>query len=77
MVTYYISSSCFAAALAKGEQINLRPAVSSCLLAAGFMPWRDMEAELFDCGQQALLIVRPHSPRLIRLCRGFPRLHRR
>lgn len=77
MVTYHISSTCFAAVLGKDEHIDLRSSVSSCLLAAGFMPWRDMEAELFDWGQDSLLIVRPYSPRLIRLCRGFPRLRRR
>lgn len=77
MVTYCISSSCFAAILEEEEALNIRQTVGVCLLAAGCRPWLEMEAELFDLEDRRLLIARPRSPCPVRLPLFSPRLHRR
>ena len=77
MVTYCISSSCFAALLEEAEAPNIRRTVDLCLLAAGCLPWREMEAELFRLEDRSLLIARPSVPCPVRLPPASPRLRRR
>lgn len=50
--------------------------VAEALTAAGCVPWRAMEAELYGRGAQRLLIARPAPPRRRRLVSPVPRLRR-
>ena len=62
MVTSYISSTCIALMLDEDEIFNLRSAVDTSLCAAGFDPWSDIEAELYESSNSRLLLARPRSP---------------
>lgn len=76
MVTQCISPSCVTLLLTEDETPNLRFAVSACLLAAGHLPWLEIEAEQFSLAGRTLLIARPRSPLRSRLAAPRPRLHR-
>ena len=66
MVTMCVSRDSLALLLTEDELDDVRGAVRLSLENAGLEPWRDLEAELFDRGDEALLLARPRAPRLTR-----------
>ena len=67
MVTMCVSSEALALLLSEEETGDVRNAVRLSLESAGLEPWHDLEAELYDRGDGALLLARPRPP--LR-CRG-------
>ena len=65
MVTMCVSRDTLALLLSEDELGDVRAAVRLSLENAGLEPWHDLEAELFDRGDEALLLARPRAPRLI------------
>ena len=66
MVTMCVSRESLALRLTEEELGDVRGAVRLSLESAGLEPWHDLEAELFDRGNGALLLARPRAPRLSR-----------
>ena len=66
MVTLCVSRDALALLLSEEETGDVRGAVRLSLENAGLEPWPDLEAELFDRGDGALLLARPRAPRLTR-----------
>ena len=66
MVTMCVSRDTLALLLSEDELGDVRAAVRLSLENAGLEPWHDLEAELFDRGDEALLLARPRAPRLTR-----------
>ena len=66
MVTMCVSRDTLALLLSEDELGDVRAAVRLSLEKAGLEPWHDLEAELFDRGDEALLLARPRAPRLTR-----------
>ena len=66
MVTMCVSRESLALLLTEEELGDVRGAIRLSLESAGLEPWRDLEAELFDRGNGALLLARPRAPRLTR-----------
>lgn len=66
MVTMCVSRESLALLLTEEELGDVRGAVRLSLESAGLEPWHDLEAELFDRGNGALLLARPRAPRLSR-----------
>ena len=62
MVTVCVSSEAVALLLAEDELEDVRSAVKLSLKKAGFEPWRDLEAEFYECGGMGLLLARPRPP---------------
>ena len=66
MVTMCVSRESLALLLTEEELGDVRGAVRLSLENAGLEPWHDLEAELVDRGNGALLLARPRAPRLSR-----------
>lgn len=66
MVTMCVSREILALLLTEEELGDVRGAVRLSLESAGLEPWHDLEAELFDRGNGALLLARPRAPRFTR-----------
>lgn len=62
MVTVCVSSETLALLLAEDELQDVRAAVNLSLERAGLKPWRDLEAEFYECGDVGLLLARPRPP---------------
>lgn len=75
MVTMCVSREILALLLTEEELGDVRGAVRLSLESAGLEPWHDLEAELFDRGNGALLLARPRAPRFARP--PFRRHHKR
>ena len=72
MVTICVSRDTLALLLTAEELCDVRGAVRLSLESAGLEPWHDLEAELYERGDGALLLARPRPPLLHR-----PMLRRR
>ena len=62
MVTLCASSDVLALLLTEAELQDVRTAVNLSLKCAGLKPWRDLEAEFYECGDVGLLLARPRPP---------------
>lgn len=62
MVTVCVSSEALALLLTEEELRDVRGAVKLSLESAGLEPWRDLEAEFYECGEAGLLLARPRPP---------------
>ena len=62
MVTMCVSRDTLVLLLSEAELDDVRGAVRLSLESAGLEPWPDLEAELFDRGDEALLLARPRAP---------------
>lgn len=62
MVTMCVSRDSLALLLTEEELDDVRGAVRLSLESAGLEPWHDLEAELYDRGDGALLLARPRTP---------------
>ena len=62
MVTMCVSRESLALLLTEEELGDVRAAVRRSLECAGLEPWHDLEAELFERGDGALLLARPRPP---------------
>ena len=62
MVTLCVSSEVLALLLTEEELRDVRGAVKLSLESAGLAPWRDLEAEFYECGEAGLLLARPRPP---------------
>ena len=62
MVTVCVSSEALALLLTEAELQDVRTAVNLSLKCAGLKPWRDLEAEFYECGEAGLLLARPRPP---------------
>lgn len=76
MVTTCVSPDCVMLLLAPDEGLSVQGAVRLSLQEAGLLPWKDMEAELYESPRERLLIVRPLAPLCRLCCAGSVRLRR-